>query len=255
MIVLPMAGMSQRFVDAGYDRPKYALPLAGRPVFDWALLSFRYAFGREPLLLVCRDLPGLRGFLDERLAANGVSDARILTLAAPTEGQAETVARGLDWAGVGSNDPVTVFNIDTFRPGLTVPANPSMADSDGYLETFLGDGTHWSFVEPTAPGSDRAKRVVEKVRISDFCSTGLYHFAKASLYERAYMRELTARSSHELFVAPLYQHLIADGCDIRMSVIERKEVFFCGTPAEYNDMLKQEADLISAFGSRAHGAL
>ena len=247
MIVLPMAGLSQRFVDAGYDRPKYALPLAGRPIFDWALLSFRRSFGLEPLLLVCRDLPGLQAFLEERLAVNNVPDARILMLPAPTEGQAETVAKGLEWAGIGGAEPVSVFNIDTFRPGLTVPANPSVAGSDGYLETFLGEGTHWSFAEPSGPGSDRVSRVVEKVRISDYCSTGLYYFSNASLYERAYARELATRSSHELFVAPLYQHLIADGCDIRMTVINREDVFFCGTPAEYDNMLGRQADLITAF--------
>jgi dTDP-glucose pyrophosphorylase len=249
MIVLPMAGLSHRFTAAGYDRPKYALPLAGRPVFDWALLSFRRAFGHEPLLFVCRDLPGQQAFLEERLSANGVADARILTLQAPTEGQAETVARGLEWAGIGVDEPVSVFNIDTFRPGLSVPANPGLAGSDGYLETFLGDGTHWSFVEPVAPGSDRAGRVVEKTRISDYCSTGLYYFAKASLYERAYEREQAARSSHELFVAPLYQHLITDGCDIRFTVIDGSDVFFCGTPAEYQNMQTREAELISAFGT------
>ncbi len=59
MIVLPMAGLSRRFLDAGYDRPKYELLLAGRPVFDWALLSFERSFTTEPIMLVYRDMPGL----------------------------------------------------------------------------------------------------------------------------------------------------------------------------------------------------
>ena len=29
MIVFPMAGLSSRFTKAGYDRPKWMLPLAG----------------------------------------------------------------------------------------------------------------------------------------------------------------------------------------------------------------------------------
>jgi dTDP-glucose pyrophosphorylase len=247
MIVLPMAGLSQRFIDAGYSQPKYALPLFGRPVFDWALLSFKHSFNKEPLLLVCRDLPGIQAFLEERLSANGLHDARILMLKAPTEGQAETVFKGLEWVSIGDGEPVTIFNIDTFRPGLKVPADPAMARSDGYLETFLGEGTHWSFVEPAQPGSDRAKRVVEKNRISEYCSTGLYYFSKASLFYRAYNQELASRSSHELFVAPLYQHLIADGNDIRMTVIDKGEVFFCGTPAEYDHLLWSDGDLVRRF--------
>ena len=34
MIVFPMAGLSRRFSEAGYDQPKYMLPLEGGPCFD-----------------------------------------------------------------------------------------------------------------------------------------------------------------------------------------------------------------------------
>ena len=40
MIVIPMAGLSQPFTRAGYDRPKYMLEAHGRTLFDQAVLSF-----------------------------------------------------------------------------------------------------------------------------------------------------------------------------------------------------------------------
>lgn len=247
MIVIPMAGLSRRFLDAGYGRPKYELDLAGRPVFDWALLSFARYFESQPIIIVYRDLEGLTGFLEERVATCGCGTATFVPLSSSTDGQAETVERGLDAVGVPSDEPVTIFNIDTFRPNLAINADSRLAGCDGYLETFVGEGTHWSFVEPDEPGSVRARRVAEKVRISEFCCTGLYYFATANLFQRAYQAELRSRSSHELFVAPLYQHLIKDGADIRHSVVSKDEVFFCGTPSEYEQLRESPEQIRAAF--------
>ncbi|MER2269208.1 NTP transferase domain-containing protein [Methylobacterium oxalidis] len=242
-----MAGFSRRFTQAGYALPKYELPVAGRPALDWSLLSFSRSFGKESLILIFRDLPGVPAFVEERLKACEVPDAKLIPLPAPTEGQAETVAAGLERAGVPGTEPVTVFNIDTFRPGLELPPSPALAACDGYLETFLGEGDHWSFIEPSCPPCGRVKRVAEKERISSYCCTGLYHFASAALYDRAYRQERAKRSSCELFVAPLYQHMIESGADIRFSLIESTDVFFCGTPTEYENLRERELDLRRAF--------
>lgn len=247
MVILPMAGFSRRFVEAGFDRPKYELMLAGRPVLDWSLLSFRRWFGKEQLTLVFRDTAGTRDFAEERVAACGISDVCFVPLDHPTKGQAETVALGIAGSGAASTEPLTIFNIDTLRPGLPRPSEMSLPRCDGYLETFIGTGSHWSFVEPQTIGDSRAKRVVEKVRISEYCCTGLYHFASVDLFSKSFLREANAPSANELFVAPLFQHLISDNLDIRFTVIERSEVFFCGTPLEYNLLLEREADILSAF--------
>lgn len=246
MIVLPMAGLSRRFLDAGYERPKYELTLAGRPVFDWALLSFEDCFSSEPIVIIYRDLPGLTRFLEERCAACGAVNVRLIALPEPTRGQAETVEIGLNKAGVASDEPLSIFNIDTFRPGISpVPLGP---DCHGSLETFVGEGSNWSFVEPLEPCSTRVRRVTEKVRISNLCCTGLYFFASAQIFCRAYAQELVTRSSHELFVAPLYQHMINEGLEVHYTVINPSEVLFCGTPDEYETLRRDEGRVVQAFG-------
>ena len=44
VIVIPMAGESRRFSEAGYISPKYELPLAGKSVFRHAVGSFEHYF-------------------------------------------------------------------------------------------------------------------------------------------------------------------------------------------------------------------
>jgi dTDP-glucose pyrophosphorylase len=77
----------------------------------------------------------------------------------------------------------------------------------------------------------------EKRPISDLCCTGLYHFAKASLFLEALAAERRKPSSRELYVAPLYNHLISKGARIHYQLIQPQEVVFCGVPAEYQQLL------------------
>src|SRR5436190_1785422 len=119
MIVIPMAGRSQRFFDAGYTRPKYRLPLGGESVFAHAVGSFASYFQELPFLFILGPEPGAMDFVQDECARLGIVDARIRILSAPTAGQAETVERGAE--GVPDDRPFTIFNIDTFRPGFEFP--------------------------------------------------------------------------------------------------------------------------------------
>ena len=229
MIVFPMVGMSRRFSEAGYDRPKYMLPLAGATCFDWSVMGFRDSF--TDMTFVMRGDFDTPDFVRQRLAALGIVDARLVVLDAMTAGQAETVERGLAGVDAIGDEGLAIFNIDTFRPGFTLP--PREARGDGYLEVFVGAGDNWSFVADDGTGSNRVARTTEKQPISDLCCTGLYHFARLDDFRSAVAAERADPSSAELYVAPAYNHLIAAGRDIRYSVVERDDVVFCGVPSEY----------------------
>lgn len=239
MIVIPMAGMSRRFTDAGYTLPKYMLPAHGRTLFAHSVASFSAYFDSVPFLFIARDVQGTPDFIRAQCTELGIHHYEIAILDAPTGGQAETVLLGLDRAAVTDDAPVTIFNIDTFRPGFRFPSRFDLGSVDGYLEVFEGSGDNWSFVRPAGPGSDRVAETTEKVPISDLCCTGLYHFRTAGLYRAFYpaFRDggAAAMGLRELYVAPLYNLLIRDGRDIRYDRIPRDSVIFCGVPAEYDE--------------------
>ena len=234
MIVLPMAGLSSRFFTAGYTEPKYKLLIEGQPVFDYALHSFEGRFRTEPLLIVLHSQYDTEAFVRGRLEANDVS-AELVVLDAPTQGQAETVALGLERAQVSGSTPLTIFNVDTFRPGFSM--TEAEYGVDGYLETFLGAGNAWSFVEPEIPGSHEgmATRVTEKERISDLCCTGLYYFHSCDQFQDAYAQELAMPSNplKEHYIAPIYNQMIQRGASVKFRTIDMRDVIFCGVPDEY----------------------
>ena len=242
MIVLPMAGLSSRFFEAGYTEPKYMLDLNGQTVFSHALTSFRAYFGQERITIICRGEYGTPEFVRAECLKAGLpaDDLDLVVLDHETAGQAETVALGLDRAKADPAAPLTIFNIDTFRPGFTHPTAFDLTSVDGYVEVFQGPGTHWSFVRPDTSNPDafRAAEVAEKVRISDLCSTGLYYFRNVALFQTLYApiaaKDPATLQCGERYVAPLYNDAIQQGLDIRYALIDADDVQFCGTPDEYD---------------------
>jgi hypothetical protein len=232
MIVIPMAGASRRFRRAGYAQAKFMLPLQGETVFAHAVRSFSDYFASDEFLFIIGPDQTHRRFVEAECDRLGLAAAMIAQLAGPTAGQAETVAHGLTQSGHGG--PITIFNIDTFRPGFKFPEQVP-PDQAGWLEVFRGAGDNWSYVK-LGPG-DEVIETAEKRPISDLCCTGLYHFEAATDFHWALGQERARPQASELYVAPLYNHLIATGRTIGYRRIEPEEVIFCGTPDEYADLV------------------
>jgi hypothetical protein len=232
-----MAGLSRRFTEAGYAVPKYMLEARGRSLFAHAVDSFSAYFKTEPFMFIVRDVAETPDFVRQQCRELGVRQADVIVLQANTRGQAETVFLGIEQAAIADDQPITIFNIDTFRPGFRFPSFQGK-HTDGYLEVFRGSGANWSYVRSLASGSDIAAETAEKRPISDLCCTGLYHFGSVRLFRLAYgeyLRDfINTGMEKELYVAPIYNILIQNGFLIRYSLIEADEVIFCGIPVEYD---------------------
>ncbi|MFQ1933226.1 hypothetical protein ACK350_07115 [Aeromonas veronii] len=235
MIVIPMAGLSSRFFSAGYKIPKYMLPIDNQTVFSRSVKSFEKYFDSDEFVFICRENYNTPEFVHSELKRIGVKNFKISILKEETKGQAETVVLGLrDYREI---EDITIFNIDTFRPGFDKPLLAK--NSRGYLETFIGEGKNWSNVLPDEFG--RVVKTAEKQEISNYCCTGLYSFSYFSDLKNAYNAAKNDRAlvhNNEYYIAPLYNYLIKQGYLVNFTIIERRDVIFCGTPDEYSELLK-----------------
>lgn len=236
-----MAGLSSRFFSEGYDRPKYMLEAHGKYLFDHALNSFGEYFESEDFLFIVREAYSTPEFVKSRANELGIKKFHITVLEEPTLGQAETVMLGLTDYGKYDGS-ITIFNIDTFRPGFKYPKFDESID--GYLEVFRGLGDNWSFAKPYSEFSTKVKETAEKKVISDLCSTGLYYFSTSIQFTEAYKKYIKLPKEEwvngELYIAPLYNLLISDGANIHYHEIHAEDVIFCGVPAEYLDFRKRK---------------
>ena len=257
MFVIPMAGESRRFADAGFKIPKYQLQAHGESVFSHAVRSFAHYFPTEPFLFVYRDVEGSGSFVRAECERLKIKHASFVTLDRMTKGQAETVALGLENAAVPDDEPIVIFNIDTFRLNYRYPdLAGAKASYDGYLEVVVGAGDNFSFVRPHADDSGLVCETSEKRPISNLCSTGLYHFRRSGDFRWAYANPCQPKGDaerKERYVAPLYNSLISRGNRIGFVIIEPASVISCGTPEEY-EQVRTSPEIARRLGALASAA-
>ena len=230
-IIIPMCGLSSRFTKAGYTLPKYMLYANGKSLFRLAVESFKHYFN-EKFVFVCRDVYDTPRFIKEECKLIGITNYNVV-IAGETSGQAETVKISIEESHISGD--ILIFNIDTFRPEFKMPE----FNCDGFLECFEGSGSNWSYAKTNEYG--KVIETAEKREISNYCSDGIYYFKNASDFLDAY-NNYNDSTQKERYVAPLYNYLVKNR-NIRVKLIDRCEVIFCGTPDEYTSYLEQTKQL------------
>ncbi|OFL18275.1 hypothetical protein HMPREF2785_01005 [Corynebacterium sp. HMSC067D03] len=236
MIVIPMVGRSSRFFKEGFSVPKYELCLFGEPVLAWVLRSFQAYYESQKFLFVTREDFNASGFVTEVVKKEGIRDFEIVELDFETEGQAHSVAIGLERMQKSDDaGPLVIFNADSMLLNFSIPDRRHIGA--GVLDVFRGEGDHWSFVEP-ASGS-RVLRTAEKTRISEFCSNGLYIFANSELFLDSFRAFFDSNLTEkgEYYIAPLYNHLIGQNLPVYFRQVPESDCVFCGTPSEFQALL------------------
>lgn len=237
MIIIPMAGLSKRFKNAGFELPKYMLNANGKTLFEHSVQSFEKYFNKEKFLFIALDVYDTKNFVLNCCRKMGLSDFQLIILDEPTRGQAETVYLGLKKAIISEYEPLLIFNIDTFRPNYTYPKVFDINNIDGYLETFIGEGQNWSNILPENKMLQTVKFTAEKQAISNYCCSGIYYFKFCGDFYKVFVKHKSINPNDlqggEYYIAPMYNDLITEGKDIRYTVIDCNDIIFCGTPEEY----------------------
>jgi dTDP-glucose pyrophosphorylase len=140
-------------------------------------------------------------------------------------GQAESVAVAL--ADVPLDVQIVIWNGDTaLRPGWrteeTQPGNWML------LSELEGD--HWSFARLSG---QKVLETSEKVRISKAASVGLYGFESKRVFLEALSADrMQKKNLSEIYVAPLYNHVISTGAEVQGWMISPQHFIPLGTPRE-----------------------
>jgi len=233
--IIPMVGQSKRFLDAGFSLPKYMLYLNDLSLFNLSVSSFKDYFQSSKFIFVARDVYQTKKFIELECGFLNLTNFEIVILDSLTRGQAESVYLAIQESSTQEEDEIFIFNIDSYY----LKFNINTKNCDGYLDVFNGSGDHWSFAKTDLDNSDRVIETIEKRRISEHCSTGLYYFKSANLFNQAYLQMYgTENSSNfEYFIAPLYNYLIEINKHVLINKIENHDIRFCGTPAELKQTL------------------
>ena len=230
-VVIPMAGAGSRFVQAGYERPKPLIDVAGKPMYRWAVDSLPLQQAERLVFILRRDQ-----YTDELIAdiEQHYRDwqPRISLLEHLSGGQAETVY--LARSQYDLQLPILIHNADT---AFALPQGMTVGDAFGALVVFDDDAPRWSFARTDASG--QVVEVREKVVISRHASTGTYYFADTGWLMQTIEQAIThnQREQGEFYIAPLYNLALEQGKSV---VLQPCSQFTCmGTPLDLAAALPQ----------------
>lgn len=228
-LVMPMAGRGSRFVDAGFATPKPLIDVRGKPMYAWATASLPLGLATR-LIFICLREHLADGSLESDIRTRyPMHDVVIVPLDTVTRGQAETVLAAK--AYIDNDSPLVIFNADTYvESNLAGHLATLPAHVDGVFGVFSAPGDKWSFARTDAHG--RVVETAEKRRISEWASTGLYHFARGADFVRHTEAMIAAddRERGEFYVAPVYNRLIRENAHIVLDIATH--VWVLGTPED-----------------------
>ena len=237
-IVIPMAGLGSRFSDAGYEKPKPFIDVAGKPMIVRVLENLSVPSAR--FILVAR-----KEHLEQEHALvkfiESEYQAKFITTDGLTEGTACTVLSAR--RHINNEDPLIIANsdqiIDSNLSDLITDARSR--DLDGSIITFFDKDKDpkWSFAQ--LDENDLVARVKEKEAISHHATVGIYYFKTGEMFVNGALDMIVAneRVNGEFYTCPTYNYLINDGKKIGIFEIPFESMHGIGTPDDLNCYVRE----------------
>ena len=236
-VIIPMAGLGQRFVDAGYTEPKPFIEVAGEKIIDRIVNMFDKD---DEMIFICNERH-LKTDDTESYLQGIKRGCTLLSVPQHTKGPVFTVIPYLDY--VHDDEEVIVcycdnpylWNYNHFR--TYVEKN----NVDGCILTHSGFHPHRlssTYMAYCKTEGDLLVEIKEKEPYTDnhmgeHASTGTYYFRKGSYIKKYFQDAINNEVKHtngEYYVTLVYNLLVADGLDVRVYDTDYVTVF--GTPEE-----------------------
>lgn len=228
---MPMGGLGQRFVDAGYETPKPLIKIDGKEMFLTALSSFDLINIPKRYIFVVRKDQDIKYGLVSKIKKI-LPGSEIVMLDKNTRGAVETAMLAKSY--LNNTDPIVILDCDMkftskqyFKKILQ-----SLEDGnpDGLLLTFNSRDARYSYAK--TKGS-KVIETAEKRVISSNAIAGAYYFRTVKIFTSAAEQLLTRPISKELkeyYVSSLFNILINEGGSVEVARIDSLNSF--GTPEE-----------------------
>lgn len=226
-IIITAAGLGNRFLEMGINKPKYKIIANKKPLFYWSIYSLKNFFNNEFIFIFRKEIYDEK-FIKEWLKTMGINKYNIILIDELTDGQATTAMFADKF--INENESVMIYNIDTSI--IPESMNINMISHDGTIVVAKAPGEHWSFAKLGKDGF--VCEVSEKIKISDYASIGPYYFAKWFDFKWVWnnFREDIKHRYKEVYVCPMYQYLINKNKKISIFEIGINDYTCLGTPHE-----------------------
>lgn len=227
-VIITMAGEGSRFKKVGYKIPKHEIEVKGKSLFEWSMLSLLNFFNEEFIFIVRKNNYN-KEVIEKLCKKLGIEKFKFKEIEILTDGQATTAF--LCDSLIDNEEDILIYNIDTYISGNEI-LKEEMIKYDGYIPVFKSEGEKWSFIKLDSEG--KIIDVVEKIRVSELGSIGLYYFKSWRDYKNIYLKykdEIKVKYK-EVYIAPMYHYLIEENKNIGYIILKNENIHVLGTPED-----------------------
>lgn len=229
IVIVPMAGRGSRFAKHGITTPKPLIEVANQPIVAWALKSIQGISYSKLIVVILEEhevVYRVSSWLEKNFGAHVVQIPQV------TEGQLCTVLAARNF--IDTDEDILIISSDTYVVSqLGQHIDQRSKDCAGIISVANMPGDRWSFARVDEMGN--VTQVAEKVRISDYASTGMYYFANGHqfvLLADAIIANCETTQG-EYYIMPLYQKYIERGLKVQIS--QADAMWDLGTPSALDD--------------------
>lgn len=237
-IIIPMSGLGQRFIDAGYKDPKPLIEVDGKPIIEHVVNLFP---GETNITFICNDKHLQETNMSEVL--NKISTTCEI-YQVPIEGREGPVhAVSLIFDKIDDDKEVIVSYCDygTHWNYTEFLKDTRDRNADGAIACYKGFHPHmlgtdnYAFLKETENDSRWMSAIQEKQpftnnRMNEYASNGTYYFRSGSIMKKYFneLMKLKMKVNNEYYVSMVYNLLVKD--NLKVNIFEIECMLQWGTP-------------------------
>lgn len=177
-VIIPIAGSSDEFTNAGYFYPKPIIEIKGKPMIQWVIESLKTIKNSFKLIFIIKEEHSSKYHLDNTLRLLH-PNCEIIQLKEDTKGGLCSVLMTID--SISEEDPMLILNGDQiihvdFQDIINTWVSKNV---DAGVITFPSVHPRWSYV---LENEGKIIQTAEKNPISNTAVAGCYYFKNAHFF-------------------------------------------------------------------------
>jgi len=234
-IIIPLSGVGQRFINAGYTVPKPLIVVDGMPIIQHVVNLFP---GETNITFICND-KHLKETKMQEILTTIVPTCKIREVSVENrQGPVHAVSQAYDL--IDDNDEVIISYCDygTWWNYKDFLDKIHLTNADGAIPSYIGFHPHmlgsdnYAFIQHTNMWMTKIqeKKPFTDDKMNEYASNGAYYFKSGAIMKK-YFNELMNRKIHtngEYYVSMVYNLLLEDKFDVLIYEIDN--MLQWGTP-------------------------
>ena len=238
-IIIPMTGVGQRFLDAGYKTPKPLIEVDGKPMIEHVVNLFP---GEKDIIFICNSKhlkeTNMRSVL-QKIAPCG----QIVEISPHKKGPVYAVYQIRNLIDDEEEVIVNYCDFGTYWDYKDFLKHTRERNADGAIPAYKGFHPHmlgkinYAFMRDDKQWmlEIQEKRPFTNNRMNEYASNGTYYFKKGA-YVKKYFKQLMDEDLNlngEYYVSMVYNLLVKD--NLKVSIYEIQHMQQWGTPGELEE--------------------